>query len=281
MVCRLPDRMREALAEIKDCQKYNPSDSMGGTEPCVQVMERAMRRVTERYLGRGNFRHAWAYSQGNERCVVKVANNEVKKKHNVIEADAWETAPKQLKRWLTPVTDSDPNGLWLVMPEANTNLPVPNRWNMGRKLEDVFASQGYALADQHEGNVGLLHGHPVSIDYGFGLERYTRGRTRTFRSPLQSRQEEEFTREVSRRAPVYTQWFTGGGKKPSKEELEELGFKTDRKTGRMIDVETGEELEGDFWGEEEPGLEGQLREDEMKKAHHFFFDFGPRKRGGK
>ena len=231
MACKLPPHFRKAIDAIASCQRYNPSDSTGSTTPCQDVMMKAMARVGTRFLGRGNFRHAWGYKHWGEDCVVKVANNGPKRKHNIIEAETWKRAPDRYRRFLTPVADEDPKGLWLVMPRAkNETISEPERAKIGHMIEQKFMKEGLDIQDQHTGNVGILHGQPVSIDYGFGLVPFFGiGHAKPLAplSGLQERQMKEFNREVvAGQTKMMEQWVIKDekGQRMTDEQLKALGF---------------------------------------------------------
>ncbi len=265
MVCKLPDNFRRAMERIANCQRAYPNEAEA---PCGALESNQMRKVGANFIGRGNFREAYAFRQKGQDCVVKVSNSMQHRKHNQIEEETWKGAPSKFRPLLTPVTDADPAGQWLVMPRAKVNeLDMMERSAIGVGIEAAMGMEGWECPDLHTGNVGKLDGKPVAIDYGFGLScvnrrRLTEGTGRAFTTlskttrNMQERQLDEFNREIVQRTPlkqVLTQWiFTPEGKLVDRaKERERLrkngGDVWEKRLRRKAEEDLWEEGGGELW----------------------------------
>lgn len=112
-----------------------------------------------RRLGRGVSREVFPF--GPE-YVIKIAHDATEG-HNVAEAEAWATAPAEMRKHLAPVLAHDPKGVWLLM-RAATRVNECS----GRDRDRLADNLGHKIGDLHEGNIGWLDGRWVAIDYAGG-----------------------------------------------------------------------------------------------------------------
>jgi hypothetical protein len=112
-----------------------------------------------RKLGQGIARQGFALGD----MVLKRAING-RAEHNRNEWDAYHAVPAHVREWLCPPLAIAPDGSWLLVRKAEN---VGNCTN--EQLSAVRRAIGHLFQDLHAGNIGMLDGHPVATDYGFGL----------------------------------------------------------------------------------------------------------------
>lgn len=174
--CMLPDRIREAVYKVSECQdeaqraadvKY--TDVFGRFAHCDGTdQKKIMDEAGTKYVHRGAYRDVYEWDW----CVVKVANSVQSREDNLLERDIWKYGPEKLKQFLVPVDDSDPKGRFVTMPYAKTmgkppdGIP-PDVFRRGRlELQAKLYLDGYECVDIHSENVGFLSGSPKLLDYG-------------------------------------------------------------------------------------------------------------------
>ena len=110
-------------------------------------------------LGRGVSREVFPF--GPE-YVIKIAHDPTEG-HNAAEAEAWATAPAEMRKYLAPVLAHDPKGVWLLM-RAATRVGEATF----RDCDRLQTALNGKIGDLHSANLGWLDGRWVAIDYAGG-----------------------------------------------------------------------------------------------------------------
>ena len=84
---------------------------------------------------------------------------------NLTEAKRWKAATTEQARLLAPVVAFDSGGAWLVMELADTHMSREKLWDITLGLDTELRESGFVVKDIHVGNVGVLAGRSVAIDY--------------------------------------------------------------------------------------------------------------------
>lgn len=114
----------------------------------------SIKGATKAFLGSGVTRKVWDLGDGQ---VVKIGSPVA----NETEVIRWVTAIPELRKGLCPVIDWADNYEWIIMRKADTHAHA-NLWD----LPEVARRN---IADLHGGNIAMLDGRPVVIDYADGF----------------------------------------------------------------------------------------------------------------
>lgn len=105
-------------------------------------------------LGSGIHRQVFSCRLRPE-LVVKVENAEWRYFANVYEQRIWDTAPKEVRKWLAPCEYLSPDGRILLQRRCD---PVPIDYKLPKMLPKCFS-------DIKISNFGILNGSLVCLDY--------------------------------------------------------------------------------------------------------------------
>jgi len=83
---------------------------------------------------------------------------------NLEEWNGYHGAAPEIREWLCPPVAVASNGAWLIARRAQR----PHGWEA---QDEVHKAIGHLVKDLHGGNIGILDGHAVAIDYGFGVAK--------------------------------------------------------------------------------------------------------------
>lgn len=145
------DAFARAFAELAD----------GASPDAIRRVERA---CPLRLVGRGSTRLAFRSdaTAGEGPVVVKVALAGLGGRRAVErEAALWESVEDAGRDLLAPVLAADSEHRWLAMPVVETGVSVDRAREFHRRL----TAAGLVLRDVTPGDVGLLDGRPVLVDY--------------------------------------------------------------------------------------------------------------------
>lgn len=123
-------------------------------------------------LGCGIHRCAFKYKPDS---VVKIAfsGSDEARNANKYEVSAYSIAEPSVKEFINPISAFSPSYKWVTMPLVKT-FDYPKQAEQAREVRRALltklGNRGAYCKDVHLGNIGVLGGEPVLIDYGFGME---------------------------------------------------------------------------------------------------------------
>lgn len=123
-------------------------------------------------LGCGIHRCAFKYKPDS---VVKIAfsGSDTARNANKYEVSAYSIAEPSVKEFINPISAFSPSYKWVTMPLVKT-FDYPKQAEQAREVRRALLTKldiaGAYCKDVHLGNIGVLGGEPVLIDYGFGME---------------------------------------------------------------------------------------------------------------
>lgn len=146
----------------------SPSSSISlvsgfGRNDALETWQRWLEVAGCEYLGNGVSRYVYDLGDGN---VLKVSSWE-NGKDNADEIRLWKSVQgTKFEKFFAPIVAADTEGRWLVMRKADC-FDVYNEDAEGRRAVSLVqdAIQEYGLIDIHWGNVGILNGNAVIVDY--------------------------------------------------------------------------------------------------------------------